>query len=184
MKDCKFFDRYDYDLYKEYVSFQLKKVLEKKEITVSQLATVSNLGLSSIYRYLRGSHLPTLRAGCNLAYALGVSPTYLFCPNDFAEFGFCYPKESYKEELSVWPRVLAPVKYNWLKNSAKNLTWLAQHYGLSKRAVSMHTGIPQPAVSRYFSASREPSLENALELLWLFDGRFEDIWYYGVLIGE
>ena len=184
MKDCKFFERYDRDLYNQFVVFQIKKVINEKNLSVAEVAASAKLDFSSLYRYLRGSHLPTLRAGCNLAYGLGVSPTYLFCPNDFAKFGFCYPKETYKEELSVWPRVLAPVKYNWLKNSAKNLTWLAQHYGLSKRAVSMHTGIPQPMVSRYFSANSEPSLENALELLWLFDGRFEDIWYYSVLIGE
>lgn len=184
MRDQKFFEYCDYNAYRKFVAYQLEKLLKENETNVAEVAETSKLNCSSIYRYLNTQCLPSLRAGCNVAHVLGVSPTYLFCPNDFSERGFLYPERTYPQDISYWPRTQTPIKYNWLKQSTRKLEWLAQHYNLSKREVAKYTGIPQPVVSRYFNGINEPSLENALEILWLFDAKFEDIWYYGIMIEE
>lgn len=184
MRDQKFFEACEYADYKEFVALQLKNLLKENKMNVSEVADTAHLNRSSVYRYLNAECLPSLRAACNVGYALGVSPTYIFCPNDFSIPGITYPKRNYPQDIPYWPRTQTPIKYNWLKQSTRKLEWLTQHYRLSKREVSKYTGIPQPMVSRYFNGINEPSLENALELMWLFDAKFEDIWYYGLLIEE
>lgn len=184
MRDKKFFETYSYNQWKEYIQYRIKAVMNQRDLTAHKLSVYSGLSDSAISRYVNGTNVPSLRAACNISYALNLSPTYLFAPYDFSRHSLYEPYQTYENEVSIWPRTLSPIKYNWLSISAVKLQWLAKDYRLSQRQIGKILDIPQPMISRYFNGLSEPSLENAMEFLWLFDAKFEDIWYYNVFIGD
>lgn len=182
MRNQKFFDFYEHEEWRKLIQYKLESIIKERKMSPHKLAIYSELSDSSISRYLSGGYVPSLRAACNMANALRVSPTYLFCPYDFSRQVLYEPNRSYAEDASDWPATLTTIKYHWLIVSSKRLEWLAQHYDLSQRKISKLIDVPQPMLSRYFNGKTEPSLENAIELLWLFDGIFEDVWYYNTII--
>ena len=103
---------------------RLKQAMEIKGINQQDLAQKSGIGKSNISRYLSGAYEPKSGVAQKLATALGVSPLWLMCLDNF-------------DYSSEWKDGMEPY---YPVNDEKNSALYAQYRELAEKEHNVHLG--------------------------------------------
>lgn len=129
------------------LSENLKDLMAEAEIKVSALAQITGIDSSTILTLLRGDGLPYVDTLVKLADYFKCSTDYLLGLTDQLS------EEEFKQRPSF----------------SEQLTFLLNHYKISKYKLEKQTGLSEKTVNRWHNGKTEPSVDSLIRLSKYFD---------------
>lgn len=129
------------------LSENLKDLMAEAEIKVSALAQITGIDSSTILTLLRGDGLPYVDTLVKLADYFKCSTDYLLGLTD----------QLSEEEFKQRPPF------------SEQLTFLLNHYKISKYKLEKQTGLSEKTVNRWHNGKTEPSVDSLIRLSECFD---------------